>query len=309
MATDTVAKLLHEWSRPDRPPDNYYRLEPGITVIVDEAGMLATADLCRLIDLADHQPLATRAGRRPPPTPSRGARRHVRRTVRHRAHHRTRTHPPLQRILGSSRLTATPPRRPPARHLRAPRSASTPGSSNSTSPPSQTAGSTTTTAAKRWRSPPPPTTTSTASTGSSAPAATTAATSNLHTRVPTGDGNDACTGDIITTRRNDHILPTTANDHVRNRDHWTVTATTPQPDTQDHSLTLATTATTSRGLYVAMTRGRHTNHVYVVTDTTDPTEARDVLEHILQHDPTRHPRHRPPPPAAAGAAPASSTRT
>ena len=62
-----------------------------------------------------------------------------------------------------------------------------------------------------------------------------------------------------------------------------------QSDTQDHSITLATTTTTSRGLYVAMTRGRHTNHVYVATDTTDPTDARDLLEHILHHDPTDTP--------------------
>ena len=52
MATDTVAKLLHEWTRPDRPPLDRYRLGPGATVIVDEAGMVGTASLARLVDLA-----------------------------------------------------------------------------------------------------------------------------------------------------------------------------------------------------------------------------------------------------------------
>jgi ATP-dependent exoDNAse (exonuclease V) alpha subunit len=53
MTCDTVAKLLHEWLRPDRPAEPPWRLPPGTTVIVDEAGMLATADLHQLTVLAD----------------------------------------------------------------------------------------------------------------------------------------------------------------------------------------------------------------------------------------------------------------
>ena len=44
MATDTLAKLLHEWRRGDRLPDHRYRL-PATTVVVDEAGMIGTSSL------------------------------------------------------------------------------------------------------------------------------------------------------------------------------------------------------------------------------------------------------------------------
>ena len=128
-------------------------------------------------------------------------------------------------------------------------------------------------------------------------------------------------GDHITTRRNDRTLHTTAGDTVRNRDRWTVThvgadgsivahgdgrdavvtlpadyvrqhvqlgyATTEpgnQGDTQTASITLATAATTARGLYVGMTRGRESNHVLVVTDGDDIGEARDTLQRILTTD-------------------------
>ena len=61
---DTVAKLLHEWSRPDRPPDSPGTgCRPATTVIVDEAGMIGTADLRRLVTLAEQQRVAAGAGR------------------------------------------------------------------------------------------------------------------------------------------------------------------------------------------------------------------------------------------------------
>jgi AAA domain len=128
-------------------------------------------------------------------------------------------------------------------------------------------------------------------------------------------------GDIIATRRNERRLRTGTNEPVRNRDLWTVTAidnggsltvtklhghgtaTLPpgyvidhvrlgyaateyghQSITTDASVTLATGATTCRGLYVAMSRGRHDNTVHVVTDTHDVAEARDTLERILAND-------------------------
>ena len=52
MLSDTVAKLVYEWSRPDRPPDPWWQYGPGTTVVVDEAGMLATHDLHRMMQLA-----------------------------------------------------------------------------------------------------------------------------------------------------------------------------------------------------------------------------------------------------------------
>ncbi|MEZ5297014.1 MAG: AAA family ATPase [Ilumatobacteraceae bacterium] len=50
---DTVAKLVYEHTRPDRPPRPDWDLAPGTTVVIDEAGMLATHDLYRLTRLAD----------------------------------------------------------------------------------------------------------------------------------------------------------------------------------------------------------------------------------------------------------------
>jgi hypothetical protein len=57
-----------------------------------------------------------------------------------------------------------------------------------------------------------------------------------------------------------------------------------QSDTTTASITLATNATTCRGLYVGMTRGRQRNDVHVVTDTHNPGDAIDVLEQILGSD-------------------------
>ena len=53
MPCDTVAKLVHEWTRPDRPAEQRWRLPEGATLIVDEAGMLGTGNLHQLIQLAD----------------------------------------------------------------------------------------------------------------------------------------------------------------------------------------------------------------------------------------------------------------
>ncbi len=55
VRTDTVDKLLFEHARTDRPCDPVYRLGWGTTVIVDEAGMLATPKLAALARLADRQ--------------------------------------------------------------------------------------------------------------------------------------------------------------------------------------------------------------------------------------------------------------
>ena len=53
MRADTVAKLLHEWQRPDRPPLPEYRLGSGATLVVDEAGMVSTPALHQLVSLAE----------------------------------------------------------------------------------------------------------------------------------------------------------------------------------------------------------------------------------------------------------------
>ena len=53
IPADTVAKLLHEWQRTDRPPLPEFHLPAGATLVVDEAGMLSTPALHQLVTLAD----------------------------------------------------------------------------------------------------------------------------------------------------------------------------------------------------------------------------------------------------------------
>ena len=53
MATDTLDKLLNEHHRPDRLPHPEYDLPAGTTVVVDEAGTAATPKLAELARLAD----------------------------------------------------------------------------------------------------------------------------------------------------------------------------------------------------------------------------------------------------------------
>jgi len=140
------------------------------------------------------------------------------------------------------------------------------------------------------------------------------------TIVPIGD-EWAMIGDVVATRHNNRRLRTSRGDHVRNRERWIVTATHPNGDltvsrlqghgaitlsadyaagfvelayatteygaqgiTADRSLTLATSATIGRGLYVGMTRGRSDNLALVVTDEPTLEAARDVLEGTLAID-------------------------
>jgi len=164
------------------------------------------------------------------------------------------------------------------------------------------------------------------------------------------DGAVAYEGDVVATRRNNRQLNTTAGDTIRNRDVWTVThtdtatgdvtvaridghgtvilpadyvrdhvrlayaATEPgnQSGTETISITLATSATTGRGFYVSISRGREENQILVVTKAHDIREARDVLETILVSDRADIPAttvrrqlaeqdHQPPNPAPAPA--------
>ena len=57
-----------------------------------------------------------------------------------------------------------------------------------------------------------------------------------------------------------------------------------QGDTVDVGIALASGTTTHRGLYVATTRGRDDNRIHVITETTEQSEARDLLEAVLAHD-------------------------
>ena len=135
------------------------------------------------------------------------------------------------------------------------------------------------------------------------------------------DDGWAMVGDVVATRRNDRRLRATTGEPIRNRERWTIADTNPngeitvtrlggrgtitlpadyvrqhvqlgyattehgaQGETADRSITLATTATTGRGLYVGMTRGRDENQALVVTDTPDLAEAISILEAAIAID-------------------------
>ncbi|OCL30874.1 hypothetical protein BCR15_10380 [Tessaracoccus lapidicaptus] len=147
------------------------------------------------------------------------------------------------------------------------------------------------------------------------------------------DGNLASVGDVIVTRLNDRRLAISATDWVKNGDRWIVTEVDPTGAIQAHHLnsglritlpaayvaenvelgyavtvhgaqgiTVDTTHTVLTGtesrqqLYVAMSRGRRSNHAYVqVVDgggenspihptTLRPVTAADVIEQVLARD-------------------------
>ena len=141
------------------------------------------------------------------------------------------------------------------------------------------------------------------------------------TAVDIAGGEHAHVGDVVATRRNNRRVITTEGEQVRNRELWTVTAThrdgsltvshneghgqvtLPADYVKDHvrlgyaatehgyesdtvtiGINLASDATTRRGLYVAVTRGRDENSIHVITDSPDVAEAWDVLERILAVD-------------------------
>ena len=124
-------------------------------------------------------------------------------------------------------------------------------------------------------------------------------------------------GDDVVTRRNDRTLRTDQGLMIKNRDHWTITNVHPdhsvtltgrtgtvrlpaeyvaedlelgyvqtshatQGRTVDTALLLVDTHTDNRGIYTPMTRGRDTNHAYVVTE--DNQTALDVLTQAIIRD-------------------------
>ena len=140
--------------------------------------------------------------------------------------------------------------------------------------------------------------------------------------VPLADGTTAQVGDQIATRRNDPTLRTDRDDQIRNRHTWTVTAidedgaltvthpergevTLParyvaehvelgwavtgygnQGDTVDVGIAILEPGTNRNHAYVAMTRGRHTN-VAVLTDATGNLDPAATLTEMI----ARTPRH------------------
>jgi DNA primase catalytic core len=151
--------------------------------------------------------------------------------------------------------------------------------------------------------------------------------------VALSDGNSANSGDIIISRRNDRHLPISSTDWVKNGDRWRVdrvhrtgtltvthlatrrtitlpadyvgdhvelgyasTVHTAQGITADTAHTVATGEETRQLFYVAMTRGRAGNHVYLATvsdgnehaiirpEAVLPPTATDILTSVLARD-------------------------
>jgi conjugative relaxase-like TrwC/TraI family protein len=161
----------------------------------------------------------------------------------------------------------------------------------------------------------------------------TAAGTPAGREVLLADGNHASAGDVIITRLNNRHLPISDTDWVKNGDRWTVravrrsgailavhtdtgrTVTLPgdyvgehtelgyaatvhgaQGITADTCHTLASGEESRQLFYVAMTRGRAANHVYLVTasdgdphnivkpEAVFPPTATDILTAILERD-------------------------
>jgi hypothetical protein len=322
MTADTVAKLLYEWNRSDgRPPRDRYRLAAGTTIVVDEASMLGTASLTRLIDLTEAQGwrLVLVGDHRQLQAVGRGGM-FAELCNASRVHELARLHrftEPWEAAASLQLRTGDPG----VMDVYETHGRITGGSFN---------GHLHAVAAE-WM-------TVTASGQSIA----ITASSNAHVDalnaviqrvrlaaghldpdrvVPIGACESAHVGDVVVTRRNDRQLLTSAGQPVRNRDRWIVTATLTdgalvashlgghgdvtlpaayarehvrlgyaatehghQGDTVDVAYALVTRATTHRGLYVGATRGRTANHFLVVTNTPDPAQARDVLEQVLTND-------------------------
>ncbi|WP_246080390.1 MobF family relaxase [Modestobacter altitudinis] len=151
--------------------------------------------------------------------------------------------------------------------------------------------------------------------------------------VPLADSSRASAGDAVITRRNERTLPVGATDWVKNGDRWTIAAvhesgaldvihrrtgrhvTLPadyvqahvtlgyattvhgaQGVTADTSYAIATGSESRQLLYVALTRGRHANHVFlpiagdgdphsvITRDALLPPTAVDVLARVLARD-------------------------
>jgi conjugative relaxase-like TrwC/TraI family protein len=321
IAADTVSKLLYEWHHPDRPAGLAYRLATGTTVIVDEAGTIGTPTLHRLVDLAqqeDWRVVLVGDPRQLQAVGRGGLFNELCATGR--AHELTRIHRFAHswEAAASLQLRAGDPAALDAYEAHGRIVAGTfadqlkriardwlahhsDGTTVALVASTNDHVHALNDAIQRAR--------------------LTAGDLDPRTSIPISNGECAHRGDLVATRRNRRDLVTERDEPVRNRDLWTVTATHPdgaltvshlgghgsvtlpadyirqhvrlgyaatehghQGDTVDVAIALISPATTHRGLYVGVTRGRHENRIHVITDTTDLGEARDVLDAVMAYD-------------------------
>ncbi len=320
IRSDTIAKLLYEWDRPDGPRPTH-RLPAGTTVVVDESGMVGTNTLDRLVGLARSQQwrLVLVGDPRQLQTVGRGGM-FDELCRAGRTHHLQYIHRFTHRWEADATLG-----------LRAGRAwALDAYFDHERVHPDDYEGHLDR-IADAW-----------ARLDADGKTVAITAETNVHvdalnraiqdtrrdlghlderTAVPIAGGETAGPGDVVVTRRNDRTLRTDHDEPVRNRELWRVehvdaagnftlsrergqgTVTIPadyaqqhlrlgyaatahghQGDTVDVSYTLITPGTSHRALYVGATRGRTANHLAVVTDQPDLGAARDILEYALTTD-------------------------
>ncbi len=317
MATDSVAKLLYEHTRPERPAGPVWQLSGGTTLIVDEAGMLPTGDLDHLTILADRYRwrLVLVGDPYQLPPVGRGG------MFAELAHHTT----PIE--LGRVRRFTNDWEGPATLALRR----ADPGVIGTYEHHDRIRSGTfdehTEAIVWAWldHTSRRETVAITAATNDEVDRLNTAIQAarlergdlHLELAVAGGHGDRLHPGDVVATRRNDRTLTTDRGVIVKNRALWTITHTHPDgavtltgPDgtialpadyvrehvrvayantvygtqgaTVDHAITLVSGATDHRNLYVGATRGRHANHLHVIADSVE--DARDALEAALVRD-------------------------
>jgi len=303
VAADTIDKLLYEHNA-DRPPDHRYNLPTGTTVIVDEAAMASTDKLDQLAALADNRgwrmamvgdPMqfsaVGRGGMFEHLIDTHGA---IELDQVHRFTNDWERHASLQLRRGDSTIAETydlqgrlyggTATRMERDALHAWAAARTNGETVVLSAPSNDTVARLNHAAQQHR----------IDTGELNPAGRSVQASGYRVHV----------GDEIVTRRNHRQVRTDQGLPVRNRDRWTIdtvhrdgavtahgaagtvklpadyvaeqvelgyaqTSHAVQGRTVDRSILLLDGPTDSRGIYVPMTRGRHHNDAYIVTNSED----------------------------------------
>jgi len=317
MAADTLDKLLTEHHQPARPPSTAYDLPAGTTVIVDEAGTAPTPKLAELARLADQHrwrmvlvgdprqfSAVGRGGMFGHLVDSHGG---VELDRVHRFHHhwerqaslRLRTGDPnvLTEYETRGRLHGGAPQEMEAEIITAWEQAR-----HRSETVALMANSTDTVARLNRRA-----------------QHTRIMTGELDPGAPGLRVGEEwlLVGDEVVTRRNDRTLRTDRGLMIKNRDQWTITTIHPdhsvtvtgrtgtirlpaqyvaedlelgyaqtshatQGRTVDTALLLVDTPTDIRGIYTPMTRGRESNHAYVVADENQT--AHDVLTQAITRD-------------------------
>lgn len=320
IRSDTIAKLLYEWDRPDGPRPEH-RLPAGTTVVVDESGMVGTNTLDRLVDLARSQQWRLVLVGDPRQLQAVGRGGMFDELCRAgRTHHLQHIHRFTHRWEADATL-ALRTGRPEALHAYFDHHRVRPADLESQLGWIADAWVRHDTNGK--------TVTVTAETNANVDALNRAIQDTRRdlghlderSAVPIAADETAGPGDVVVTRRNDRTLRTDHDEPVRNRELWRIdsvgadgsvtvsrhrgqgTVTVPadyaqrhlrlgyaatahghQGDTVDVSYTLITPGTSHRALYVGATRGRSANYLAVVTDEPDLEMARGILEYALATD-------------------------